>query len=115
MTRLEFQIASAVKECKKTGSVSLTQKAKTKDNYIYTIFDGILEPAPNESEMSFYKRIREYCCDCIEHLCRALTVNKFVTSALQEGRIISADNIKEIWIEFGSDEQPDIFLKETIA
>lgn len=113
MTRFEFQIASAVRECKKTGSISIMQKVKTKDNYIYTIFDATMEPRLDESEKDFFGRIREYCSDCIVHLRKELTVDKLVTSTLHEGRIISADNIKETWIEFGSDEQPNIFLEET--
>ena len=111
MTRLEIDIANAVKECKETGRVYMTQKFKTQDGFIYTMCECFFEPGCM-SESGFFYFLSEQAYNQMEQIRETLIHDKFVWTQ-HEGRIINVAEIKTVWIEFDSSLKIEMYLDDT--
>lgn len=98
MTRFELDIAGAVKKVKQTGRVYAVLKVKTKENYIYTLKEYKFEPETH-SERSLFEHVLSVLTYEMEELRNTMLSDKAIY-IYEEGRILNADNIKEIWYEF---------------
>lgn len=110
MTRFDLDIAGAVKKAKEIGYVGVIIRAKTKENYIYTIRDCRFE-TENYSEKELFNNILHALTCELEEIRKTMLTDK-ILYVYEEGRILNADNIKEVWCEFGVCECANIPLEE---
>ncbi len=111
MTRFEMDAAYAAKGCKVKGFVNMVQKIKTKNDYVYTIADYQYKPE-SLSEQGMFELLCANAYAQMEGVKDKLFKDKFYWSPM-EGRMFSADSIKEIWIEFNDDPEQTMRLDGT--
>jgi hypothetical protein len=110
MTRFELQIAEAIKGSSDTDYINMIQKLKTQDGFIYTIVKCKYPKETMSEEQYFY--LLYNCALTYMDTVRTSMLTEKIIWTIDEGRIIHADNIKEVWIEFNNSSEMSISLEE---